>query len=157
MKYAMSELSSTLMNYDNLPQHVLVRPDDAEAHTDADAPHLRREPSNISPHAGLDVLRRGRCAPERLEFSVGGLDATADASKIVAIRVDWDRLELRVGREAINPCLARGENRLLRLKPLLHCPLVGQEPIQLLFEHVRLVVSATGIAPQARAPILDPA
>jgi hypothetical protein len=61
-------------------------PDDAESLAHAHTPHLRREPPHVIPHAGLDVLRRGRGAPERLEFSVGGLDATADASKIMPVR-----------------------------------------------------------------------
>jgi hypothetical protein len=40
-------------------------PDDAQALADADAPHLRREPSNVTSNAGLDVLRRRRSAPQR--------------------------------------------------------------------------------------------
>jgi hypothetical protein len=82
-------------------------PDDTESLANSNAPHLRCEPSNVIPHARLDVLRRGRCALQRVDFGVAGFNATADASKIVAISGHSDRLKFAARRQAIKPTLAR--------------------------------------------------
>jgi hypothetical protein len=81
----------------------------AHAHT----PHLRREPANVTSNARLDLLRRGRGAPERVKLSDGRRDALADAGKVMPIGSDRDRLKLRPRRQPIQPSLAGGQNGLL--------------------------------------------
>src|SRR5262245_9364984 len=63
-----------------------TRPDDTKSLADSDALHLRRESPDVIPHAGLDVAGRCRRALQHIELSIGGLDAIADASKIMLIR-----------------------------------------------------------------------
>jgi hypothetical protein len=57
-----------------------------------------------------------------------GGDALADATKIMSIRGDWDRFELRAGRETIKKHIARGQRSLLALQPRLQRLLVGPSP-----------------------------
>jgi hypothetical protein len=130
-------------------------PNDAQALAGTDASHLRRKPSQVTPHARLDVGRRRRGAPEGFEFGIGRTDALADASEIMPIAGDRYRLQLRTCGQAIKPCLAGGQNRLLGLQPLLQHLLIGQEPFQFRLEGAGIVVGATDIAPQPRAPVFD--
>jgi hypothetical protein len=121
-------------------------PHDAEAPAHTHAPDPRGEPPDVISRARLDVGRRRRGAPEGFEFGVGRIDALADASKIMPIRGDRNRFQLRTCGQAINPSLAPGQNGLLGLQPLLQHLLIGQELFQLRFEGAGIVVGETDVA-----------
>jgi hypothetical protein len=68
----------TRINAANVPGRRLgTRPHDAQALADADAPNLRREPSQVISNALFDVDRRGRRALQCVKLSNGRLDARA--------------------------------------------------------------------------------
>src|SRR5262249_30974310 len=102
-------------------------PDDTKSLADSDALHLRRESPDVIPHAGLDVAGRCRRALQHIELSIGGLDATADASEIMPIRGDRDRLELCARGEAIQPSLAALDDAHVNRPPGLKCFLLCQQ------------------------------
>jgi hypothetical protein len=70
-------------------------------------------------HARLDVVRRGRRTPERVELSNGSLDTLADANEIMPIRGDRDRLELRARGQPIQPSLASLDDAHVNRPPRL--------------------------------------